>query len=109
MAEITDVLTKLLERTNENKISWKTTVDEATFVAVIGNLSVAVSPYFDSFDEDIRLQILNREGEEVDRFDATTIGSSSITSHRLDDLYKKARRVALGVDAQLDELLQELN
>ena len=42
MAEIADIITKLLERTNEDKVSWKPTANEDTFVAVVGNISTSV-------------------------------------------------------------------
>ena len=104
MAEITDILTKLLERTNQDKVRWQPTSDEQTFVAVLGNLSVMVLR--DSIGDPV-LKILNKAGREIEVLDGG-VGSGTEWREDLFELHKKARRAALGVDSQLDELLKEL-
>ena len=98
MAEITDVLTKLLELTKENKIGWQTTSDEDVFSAVFGNQSVLVSG--ETLINLSSLKILNKAGVEIE----TLVGENDINK-----LHRIARRIALGVDSQLDELLSELD
>ena len=117
MAEVTDIITKLLERTNENKVSWQTTADEDTFIAVVGDTSTLVSAYEGRLDlmagkQEVRFRILNREGREIERYDTSF---TILNFERLKDidnslaqLYAKARRFALGVEDQLDELLKAL-
>ncbi len=109
MAEVTDIITKLLERTNENKVSWQTTADEDTFIAVVGNTSTLVYGYGDPRSrQEVQFRILNSEGREIERYDTKTEFDQLIEVD-LVELFTKARRVALGVDSQLDELLKALD
>ena len=108
MAEIADIISKLLERSNEGKVSWKTSVDEKTFTAVVGSTSTLVSARDDALgNQQVQFRILDKQGREIERYDTlhqydTEIGAS------LRELYTKAKRVALEVDDQLDELLKAL-
>ena len=104
MAEVSDILAKLLERTNQNKVSWQTTVDDDAFIAVLGNASVRI--HVDQYSDTI-LKILNNEGREIEQIDSGVDDGSQWKSE-LNALYLKARRIALGVDSELDELLREL-
>ena len=108
MADISDILTKLLERTNQDRIGWQTTADDYTFLAVLGNSSVSISEVFIyGYDDSYVLKILNNEGREIERIASDTVSSETFDTS-LQELHKKARRIALGVDSQLDNLLQEL-
>ena len=109
MAEIADIISKLLERTNEGKVSWRTSVDENTFTAVVGKTSTLVYGYGDPRSrQEVQLRILNSEGREIERYDTKTEFDQLIELD-LVELFTKARRVALGVDSQLDELLKALS
>ena len=71
---------------------------------MLGSFSVLIE--VDSFDDTV-LKVLNRAGDEIDKLDSgITKGEDWIP--RLSELYDKARRAALNVDSQLDELLKEL-
>ena len=107
MADITDILTKLLERTNQDKVSWQTTADDDTFIAVFGNVSVAISTY-GQWGETMRLTILNKEGRVIERLDNDTAEGQQWESE-LAELHTKAKRIALGVDSQLNDLLKALD
>lgn len=109
MANISDIVTKLLERTNQNRIGWQTTADDKIFLSVLGNNSVSISEKseLDFFAPAYVLRILNHEGREIERITSDSIIGSSERG-RLQQLHEKARRIALGVDGQLDELLQVL-
>ena len=104
MAEISDILTKLLERTDEDKVSWQPTADESTFTAVLGKSSVMI-------DQDYRLgfvlTILNAEGREIERVNSSEVYEVELEP-LLQELYYKAKRIALRVESELDELLKEL-
>lgn len=108
MAEITDILTTLLERTRQDKVGWQATADESTFVAVLGKASVAIEDI--RYDGMIVLRILNQEGIEIESM--VGVGASTKTTQeedeQLKELYSKARRVALSVDSQLEDLMKEL-
>lgn len=104
MAEISDILVKLLERTNQDKVDWQSAADEAAFMAVFGNTSVVVS----SDDlEGVIFKIVNQEGRVIEDI-SSDFGAGRDWSVELRELYSKARRLALGVDSQLDRLLQEI-
>ncbi len=108
MAEVTEIVNKLLERTEDGKVSWKTTADENTFAAVVGNMSTLVLGYRDPLRRQmVQLRILNNEGREIETWDTGRASEPEILE-KLVDLYAKARRSALGVDKQLDELLKAL-
>jgi len=102
MAEISDILTTLLERTRQDKVGWQTTVDESTFVAVFGKASVSIVEF--GYPETVMLRILNQEGRQIE----STAGTTAEEDEQLKELYSKARRIALGVDSQLEDLLKEL-
>ena len=106
MAEIADILSTLLDRTNQDRVRWQTTAADETFLVVLGNSSISIGEeYYDASEKQYTLKVLNQEGREIERMDSVT---SSLYDRELSDLYLKARRVALGVDSQLDSLLQEL-
>ena len=108
MAEIADIITKLLERTNEGKVSWRTSVDEKTFTAVVGSTSTLVSARDDALrNQQVQFRILDRQGREIERYDTLHQYEAEIGAC-LRELYTKAKRVALGVEDQLDELLKAL-
>lgn len=108
MAKIADIITKLLERTNEGKVSWKTTADENTFIAVVGNISTEVVGYTTArARQEVLFRILSSEGREIERY-TTRVGDGQDISDKLIELYAKAKRTALGVDDALDDLLKAL-
>ena len=109
MADMDQVIDKLLQCTLQDKIWWKPTAIETSFAAVVGNFSAIVSLHEDPWGFEMeRLRILDREGKEIEKYDAVTTGASQVTSDKLGGLYKSARRVALNVDQRLDGLLGEL-
>lgn len=105
MAEIADILIKLLERTDQDKVVWKTTADESTFLAVLGTASVTIEE--SRIINEVVLRILNQEGREIESLTTWPLMSEE-QRQQLKGLYREARRVALGVESQLDELLKEL-
>ena len=72
MAEISDILTKLIERTNQDKVSWLTTADDRAFIAVLGNASVMV---LQDSSEYLILKILNAEGREIEQLNQSQGGN----------------------------------
>ncbi len=110
MAEMAQVFDKLLERTLQEKIWWKPTAVETSFVAVVGDFSAVVSLHqHPSYPEEgVLLQILDKEGGEVESYGADTLEPSEI-GDKFSVLYKNARRVALNIDQQLDGLLGDLS
>lgn len=105
MAEITDILTKLLERTIQDKVNWKSAFDERAYITVIGENSVVIQQ--DDRPNGIEMRILDRQGREIERIQFGG-APSALVQTQLSDLFYKARNLALGVGIQLDKMLQEL-
>lgn len=106
MAETSDILTKLLERTNQDKVNWQSTSEDDLFLAVLGNSSVTIREY-ESFGPQYSLRILNDEGRVIEGLMSES-GEGANWYGEMHELYAKARRIALGVDSQLEDLLKEL-
>lgn len=104
MAQITEVLAKLLERTSQGKVSWRPTAAEQTFVAVIGNVSLMIQKNRGSYPV---LRIFTRDGREVEELDGETPEGFS-SKDQLKELHQKARHIALEADSLIDELLKVL-
>ena len=100
MAEITDVLLKLKERTNQGKVAWRATPESQTSVATIGSNSAMVWP---EFYANAVLSILNASGDEIEKFQAA-VSDDDYWKAVVLDLQRAASRVALGVDETLDAL-----
>lgn len=103
MAKIETILEKLHQLSKEGKIAWKPTVAPSTFSVVLGESSALISRDKLTY----RLRLLNSSGDDLDH----TFYNSSILSgdSRIEELYEIARRRALNVDAELDNVLVELN
>ena len=106
MVDVKDVIAKLLERTNQDRIRWKSTVTANTFVAVVGNLSLSIS-YPRSVNSRVRLRILDQLAQPIDEFSTSPNGDPSM-NQALEELHEKAKRAALGTDNHLEDLMREL-
>lgn len=101
MNKIEEIVVKLLELSEDGKITWKPTANEETFAAVLGNTSALISKIGGSTRKNYLLRILNQTGTEIGRY--------SSAQEDLRALHVTARRSALNIDAELDGLLVELN
>ena len=116
MVEMKDVVAKLATLTEQGQVPWKTTVNETTFVATFGKMSVLIStnapvvgtPFLSN--KSYQLSVLDEKGNEID-FDIASGGPPIVGVSRpvLVDLYNSAKRSALGVDQRLEELLNEMD
>ena len=98
MVEMSDIVSKLVERTEQDMIPWKATADENAFVATFGNLSVMLSiPY----SGDLKLSVLDERGREIDY----TVDPFNA----LFDLHRSIKRKALGTEQKLAELMEALD
>ena len=112
MDAVFQVLEKLLARTNESKISWKTTVNESMYVAALGNTSVAITKNrtnpvtfgFPSSDL-YSFQIFDEAGIEIESVSSRQAKNTEM----FQDLYEKARRFARGTETKLEALLAQLD
>ena len=112
MPKISEVAVRLLERTEQGKVSWEApSMDRNEFVVRIGELSVSISkdspqygPYGE-FDESVTLRILDSKNKQIDY---TSTDENEVEANKLRELYTKARWHALNVSGQLDEFIAAL-
>ena len=106
MAEVAEIIPKLVDRTDQNRINWRQTPSEGTFGARIGNWSVTISAPAVLSGIILNLRVYDQEGKFLDEVRAST----GTELHRsLSQLYEKAKRSALGIDRQLEGLMAELD
>ena len=100
-----DALEKLDELSMEGKISWSPTRRQPTFLTVFGDYTALISVAEENLQCDLRL--LDRFKNELSRLSSSTWDKLE-TYPRLNQLYESARREALNVGAELDNILVEL-
>lgn len=106
MVKVADIVSKLLERTGQEKIAWRPTVSEDTFAATIGDWSVFISRPRHIATPEINLRVHDRVGQLLEEF---YIGADAVPTYgQLQELHSKAKHNALGIDRQLEGLLAEL-
>jgi hypothetical protein len=104
MNAILQVLEKLLARTNEGRIPWKTTVDEKSFTASFGATSVVIEELI-PFGR-YAFRILDEAGREIESANTSNLESNT---DMFQDLFYEARRLARDTDNKLEALLAELD
>lgn len=104
MAKVTTIFEKLHQLSQEGKIPWKPTVDPLKFSVVLGESSVHISK---AGDGTYHFKVLNSSGDDIAQMFYG--GRGSFSDRRIEALYEMARRYALNVDAELDNVLVELN
>jgi hypothetical protein len=104
--KLTKILIELIQKTDSGSLAWEPTAEEGVYQVSFPRFTVQLS----SNGADIVLSILNSEGTVIEE-----ASDPEFTDHITDayvamkQLYANARRRALGVDAALDELLEELS
>jgi len=110
------VVSKLLQRTSEGKIEWKGTYESSIFIcAVEGEFSFEIERTQTTRGAWARrFTMKDAAGEEV--FVMRAISPTSETSHEndkrwemLDDLYERARRIALNIDKKVADVSKVLD
>ena len=107
MADMKDVITKLDIRTNENRIVWKAAVGESSFTARFGDMSVLISAYGSEPYASVTISVVNEKGTVLDY--AEYDGKVNKEHKSLPALYRSAKRVALGTEEKLQELMALLD
>ena len=100
--KLAHLITTLLEKTREGKVSWEDTVRDRTFISAFGRYGVSISNERFGFV----LMFLNENGKEVE----TKIENSADSSEyiELEELFALAQRSAHNAEESIDNLLQEL-
>ena len=109
---------KLCELTDIGKISWEETASKNVFQTPFSNytLHIALRSNKDAADlEDIVITIFNDEGISIESFTDEDIGhlddffNGENTYRSMNRLYDRARRISLGSEQALNEILSELD
>lgn len=102
------LVTRLLKRTSEGKITWQVTNKEDVYEAQFSNFTVRL--FYES--PDYIIQIFNNQNELIEELKDTDFRGQLIEGEgyftAFDKLYKLARRQAHGVERAIDRLLAEL-
>ena len=115
MADLNQILKSLVDRSRDQKITWRTTASPETYMTTIGEVSVAVSiASRQSGNTLYELEIIDSRGVSVEnlRSSPSKIFSSPAGQQRdemLRRLFESARRSALDIDSTLDELARQLD
>lgn len=107
MADMNDVIAKLSIRTDENRVVWKAAVGESSFTARLGNMAVLISAYGSEPYGSIAIYVLNEKGTVLDY--AEYDGKANKEHQSLPALYRAVKRVALGTEEKLQELMALLD
>lgn len=105
-SKIVRIIQGVIRQTNAGKIDWEVTESEDTFQASFPNYSIRLSYTESNMGKDYWLTIINNEGLVIESVSDVDVKSELEGSYKImEGLYANARRVALGVDKALDELL----
>jgi hypothetical protein len=103
----------LLGHSRLGSIDWKPTANQNTIEVTFNRASLLLSqlPSREVPDEyDYRIQIIGPTGDVVEAFrDADFEGDVQKVYRMLHELFELGRRKALGTDAALDSIIEELN
>ncbi len=117
MAEMSQIVSRLNALTRHNRVPWKATSDKSAFVAVYGDLSVRITSRGDEPRNAVVLGVYDRQGNLLDSasYDASMPPAPQLNVIQQNDysdlkpLYQSARRIALGADQSLSNLLERIN
>ena len=107
--KIVALLGRVYEKTQNGELRWEQTANPNAFTVSFARFSLSLEriPETEDTHSFIVLRISNDQGRTVEElFDrqARRMGFSD-----MDDLFERARRIAMGFDEALDELLGELS
>ncbi len=116
MDRMTTILDGLINRTAEDKLNWRTSADTNAYVAIVSDISIVVRSFDSILSERYRLEIQNDKGITVEVLETPDIASvyskeSDATeeeAHKLEHLFRLARRSALDTDLTLEKLANSL-
>ena len=114
MANMTDILTKLIEKSRDGKIAWRDTSSKQKFLAMLGETGVAID--FDTSTDVYELQVIDKHGRVIESISAeyrpygiSVLDPDVKVADTLKELHEIARRSALNIDLTLDELASHLD
>lgn len=111
------ILEKLLERTEEEKLEWKTTANRSTFLVILEDGSISISHNFSDTDEFLdasefyTFDFRNGNGDIVESVDISKFNGSDKTTEefeKAEKIFNLARNQSLRVDQTVDRILEQL-
>ena len=106
MIELGQILSGVIQRTTEGKLSWSRAVEKNRFIASVGEISIVIIEGENFFGTTYRLDIVDEYGETVESLDAPD--TTDVQGRQLGRLYVLARRSALDIDSTLEKLAKDL-
>jgi hypothetical protein len=110
----------VLQQSIHSNLSWEETADKNTYQATLSKFVIRIgsrSSKYDQGEMDYLFSLVNSDGVAIESFDdvqlSNWIKKSPIPSDVngyviLQEIYKNAKRKALGVDEALNDVLKEL-
>ena len=111
MDKMTEIMTKLIEKSRDGKITWRDTAGKQKFLTMLGETGVAID--HDSVTGVYELQVVDNRGRVIESvssgYGAYEISLREASRRKemienMKDLHEIARRSALNIDATLDKL-----
>lgn len=105
-SKVARIIQGVARQTNAGKIDWEVTESEGTFQASFPNYSIRLSYTEAEMGLDYWFTIINNEGLVIESVSDVQLRPELDGAFKImESLYVNSRRVALGVDKALDELL----
>ena len=102
MADLNQILERLVQRTEEGKLTWSPTVADDQFRSTVENVRITIR----TSDAGHRLEILDEYGQRIDFLDYSS--TTAEQDAQLARLFDMARRSALRYDETLEKLAKAL-
>ncbi len=104
------ILDKLLERTEEEKLDWKTTSDRDTFLVALKDSSISINY---SFSEDrgkgfYTFDFRNETGDIAESVSMYEFSDNKTELEKAKKLYNLVRQQSLRIDQTVDRILEQL-
>ena len=117
MDRMTTILDGLINRTEEDKLQWRTSADTNAYVALVEDISVVVRSLDSLLNDRYRIEIQNDKGITVEVLQTTDeftmvshdVHANTLQSDKLRHLFRLARRSALDADSTLERLANSLS
>ena len=107
MIELGQILTGLVERTDDGRLKWTRSVQNNQFVTSVDAISIVIVEYEGDWGKPrYRLDILDELGELADSFDFRD--TTDVQDDQLARLYVLARRSAHNIEITLEKLARAL-
>ncbi|MBB3124554.1 hypothetical protein FHS04_002077 [Mesoflavibacter sabulilitoris] len=105
--KLKELIRRLTEKNQSDKIIWKKTSTETEFKATIGNSTITVNNFDDQDGENYTFTIYNKNGEKIeDILLMDSMGDNNIIL--LKELYSSVIETYYQVDKTIDDILDDL-